>query len=258
MVTPATMGWNMVSSSWRPRKYQGALDGFGVWLRLASVEQRGVHEDREDQHERRAGQGGHELDRQQVGPDVDLVLRGGLDVLDRAGLDHGEQALGVAAGAGGDGRRGGGDARRRPGRWRPRCRRAGGLGGRRRRPWRGRPWPARAGARGSCSRPRRRRGRVGRGRGLLGGLGGGRLGAGLFGSLAEVLGDLGHGVSPPTYSGPLMPPSLRTRQKWIAMKMTITNGSISTCSTYQRNRVSVPISAPPSRTKRTWFPNTGV
>ena len=60
------------------------------------------------------------------------------------------------------------------------------------------------------------------------------------------------------HSGPEMPPSLRTRQKWIAMKMTITNGSIRTCSTYQRSSVSVPISAPPSSTKRTWFPNTGV
>ena len=35
MVTPATIGWNMVSSSWRPRKYQGAFDGFGVKLKLA-------------------------------------------------------------------------------------------------------------------------------------------------------------------------------------------------------------------------------
>src|SRR5688500_11352884 len=37
MVTPATMGWNMVSSSWRPRKYHGALEGLGVWLVLAWV-----------------------------------------------------------------------------------------------------------------------------------------------------------------------------------------------------------------------------
>ena len=37
MVTPATMGWNMVSSSWRPRKYQGALDGLGVKLKLAAA-----------------------------------------------------------------------------------------------------------------------------------------------------------------------------------------------------------------------------
>src|SRR5437588_10195178 len=35
IVTPATIGWNMVSSSWRPRKYQGAFDGFGVRLKLA-------------------------------------------------------------------------------------------------------------------------------------------------------------------------------------------------------------------------------
>ena len=37
MVTPATMGWNMVSSSCRPRKYHGALEGFGVAFVLASV-----------------------------------------------------------------------------------------------------------------------------------------------------------------------------------------------------------------------------
>src|SRR3546814_7435 len=36
IVTPATIGWNMVSSSWRPRKYHGALEGFGVSLKLAS------------------------------------------------------------------------------------------------------------------------------------------------------------------------------------------------------------------------------
>src|SRR3954469_10437743 len=35
MVTPATIGWNIVSSSCRPRKYHGALDGFGVRLKLA-------------------------------------------------------------------------------------------------------------------------------------------------------------------------------------------------------------------------------
>ena len=54
MVTPATIGWNIVSSSWRPRKYHGALDGFGVWLKFGELEQRRVHEDREDQQERRA------------------------------------------------------------------------------------------------------------------------------------------------------------------------------------------------------------
>jgi hypothetical protein len=53
------------------------------------------------------------------------------------------------------------------------------------------------------------------------------------------------------HSGPEMPPSLRTRQKWIAMKMTMMNGKNSTCSTYHRKSVSGPISAPPSSTKRT-------
>src|ERR671915_2020052 len=37
IVTPATIGWNIVRSSCRPRKYQGALEGFGVRLKLASV-----------------------------------------------------------------------------------------------------------------------------------------------------------------------------------------------------------------------------
>src|SRR4051794_23016472 len=37
MVTPATIGWNIVSSSWRPRKYHGAFDGFGVRFTLASA-----------------------------------------------------------------------------------------------------------------------------------------------------------------------------------------------------------------------------
>src|SRR5829696_8060954 len=36
MVTPATIGWNIVSSSCRPRKYHGAFDGLGVWLGLAN------------------------------------------------------------------------------------------------------------------------------------------------------------------------------------------------------------------------------
>src|SRR5687767_9987539 len=34
MVTPAIIGWNIVSSSCRPRKYHGALDGLGVWFGL--------------------------------------------------------------------------------------------------------------------------------------------------------------------------------------------------------------------------------
>src|SRR2546428_8232769 len=37
MVTPATIGWNIVSSSCSPRKYQGAFDGFGVKFGLARL-----------------------------------------------------------------------------------------------------------------------------------------------------------------------------------------------------------------------------
>src|SRR6266542_2089481 len=36
MVTPATIGWKYRSSSWRPRKYHGALDGFGVRFEFAT------------------------------------------------------------------------------------------------------------------------------------------------------------------------------------------------------------------------------
>src|ERR1700730_3740148 len=36
IVTPATCGWKYRRSSCRPRKYHGALDGFGVWLMFAS------------------------------------------------------------------------------------------------------------------------------------------------------------------------------------------------------------------------------
>ena len=53
------------------------------------------------------------------------------------------------------------------------------------------------------------------------------------------------------YRGPDIPPSLRTRQKWIAINITITKGNSSTCKTYHRSSVSVPISTPPSSTKRT-------
>ena len=66
-------------------------------------------------------------------------------------------------------------------------------------------------------------------------------------ALQQVFGDFSHWSIPsPAYSGPLMPPSLRTRQKWIAMKMTMTNGSRSTCSVYQRRSVSPEISFEPS------------
>src|SRR5438270_3587117 len=37
IVTPATIGWNIVSNSCSPRKYQGALDGFGVKFGLARL-----------------------------------------------------------------------------------------------------------------------------------------------------------------------------------------------------------------------------
>ena len=96
-VTPATIGWNIVSSSCRPRKYHGAFDGFGVELGLASSSSGALTKIEKISRNAVMTSDGHELDRQQVGPHVDLVDRGGLDVLDRARLDHREQALGVPA-----------------------------------------------------------------------------------------------------------------------------------------------------------------
>src|SRR5207245_1732588 len=44
-------------------------------------------------------------------------------------------------------------------------------------------------------------------------------------------------LSSASYSGPLMPPSLRIRQKWTARNSTRTNGKASTCNTYHRKSV---------------------
>ena len=73
IVTPAIIGWNIVSSSCRPRKYHGAFDGFGVWFGVGQLQQRGVDEDREDERERQAGERGDELGGEQVRPGVHLV-----------------------------------------------------------------------------------------------------------------------------------------------------------------------------------------
>ena len=265
MVTPATIGWNIVSSSCRPRKYHGAFDGFGVWLMLASCEQRGVDEDREDERERQADERGDELGRR-AGAARCAPCRPGTALTSwiEPALDDGQQALGVTARAGADRdagaasavawttdatRSGDGDGAATGGR-RRRAAPAFGLGGpgaleqvggdaRLLGGWRGgrAARPAGSAAAGGRRRPAASSARLvaGRLRPASGGVRGSR-------SWQPSL--LGH-------SGPEMPPSLRTRQKWIAMKMTMTNGSNRTCSTYQRSSVSGPISAPPSSTKRT-------
>ena len=73
MVTPATIGWNIVSSSCRPRKYHGAFDGFGVCVRVGELSNGALTKIEKQERERRAGQGGHELGGEQVRPGVDLV-----------------------------------------------------------------------------------------------------------------------------------------------------------------------------------------
>jgi hypothetical protein len=47
--------------------------------------------------------------------------------------------------------------------------------------------------------------------------------------------------------GPEIPPSFLTLQKWIEMKITITNGRSHTWSVYHRINVSGPITGPPSK-----------
>ena len=69
-------------------------------VEVCKLEQWCVDEDREDQQERSDGKCGNELDDEQMRPDVDLVDRRRLDVLDRTRLDHREQPLGVTTGAG--------------------------------------------------------------------------------------------------------------------------------------------------------------
>ena len=249
-----------MSSSCRPRKYHGALEGLGVKLKLARGEERGVDHRREDQEERGHGQGGHELAHQQVGPHVHLVGGGGLDVLDGAGLDDREQALGVTLGAlgrrGGSGGHRGGGGRRRAAVWvavavppPPVATAAAGGRGSSRRRRRRRPPPRHRRPRAPPAARGRRPARLGARPTGGGGVRGRHSCVGLMWVML-----------PPrrAYSGPEMPPSLRTRQKWMAMKMTMMNGNSSTWSTYHRSRVSVLISTPPRSTNLTCDPNTGV
>ena len=193
---------------------------------------------------------GDELDDQQVGPHVHLVGGRGLDVLDRPRLDDGQQALGVTLRARGHRApaavatavAAAAAARRRRRRRRRRCRRrrCGPAGGR------GSCSPSSAAAAVAASPPARRRPPPARrgGRRRSGGPAlGGPLAAGVRGPQPWAASRHGRLASEP-HSGPEMPPSLRTRQKWMAMKMTMTNGNISTWSTYHRSSVSVPISTP--------------
>ena len=202
-----------MSSSWRPRKYHGAFDGFGVRLMLASSSSGALTKIEKTSSEGRARQRGHELDRRAGAATCGPCPPGWPYVLDGARLDHGEEALGVttraggrpAAGRGGDRRAAAGRsatatpppplgsrrlaAGRRP--WRPRLRSRRWAGILRRRP---RTWARRR----APARRRRRRPRPA----AASPLGRGRLGAGLFGPLAEVFGDLGHGASASHHSGP--------------------------------------------------------
>ena len=267
IVTPAIIGWNIVSSSCRPRKYHGAFDGLGVWLMLAVLQQRGVDEDREHEREQQAGERGDELGGQQVRPRVDLVDRLRLDLLDRAALDDGQQALGVPARPGADRH----DRRRSGVAWTTDVTRsatatppAAGARGRRVAAALGLRLGGAAAleevggdARSSARQPARTaQPRQVRRRPVRPAAGAAAPSAAAFSraSLARLSRCSGISVMRhPSrcggryHNGPLIPPSLRTRQKWIAMKITVMNGKNSTCSTYHRSNVSGPISAPPSK-----------
>ncbi len=99
-VTPATMGWNIVSSSCRPRKYHGALDGFGVALKSASSSSGAFTKIEKISKNAVTASAATNSTTSRCGHDVDLVDRRRLDVLDRTRLDHREQPLGVTTGAG--------------------------------------------------------------------------------------------------------------------------------------------------------------
>src|SRR5699024_2224437 len=62
---------------------------------VGEFEQWCVHEHGEHEHEHQTDQRGDEFDREQMWPDVDLVLRTRANILDRTRSNHGEQAMGV-------------------------------------------------------------------------------------------------------------------------------------------------------------------
>ena len=157
---------------------------------VGQLQQRGVDEDREDEQEGRDAQGGHELDQQQVGPDVDLVHAGwpsrpgwspALTTVSRRWV----WPPGPVGRGGGRGGGHGGAATAGGGRCRPR---------RHRRPRaRGRLRALEELGRGCRCRRRPRRPR--RRRPSPPPRAASALAAGLFGPLAEVFGDLDHGRS---------------------------------------------------------------
>src|SRR5581483_6599514 len=78
-------------------------------VEVGLLQQRRPDESGEDRHQRHQREQRDELADQQVRPGVDLVLGLGPGLLDRAGLDDGQEPLGVAPRpGGGGGRRGGG------------------------------------------------------------------------------------------------------------------------------------------------------
>ena len=290
MVTPATIGWNMVSSSCRPRKYHGAFDGFGVLLKSASCSNgaRTIAEKMVSAAVTISRDANSTTRR--CGHVCTLSCGLGARLLDRAGLDDREQPLGVTPGAGDGGRRERGGGRGGAGRacgggdFRTGRAARGGTGyveAERHSPVaaaleqvRGDP-PA-AGKldvahRLGCGRGSSRR--RGGGLGDLGDFGGrprpalrprplpprARGGRAPCGALCCVAaGVRGSRSWQHSYNGPETPPSFRTRQKCTAMKITITNGNNSTWRTYHRRSVSLLISLDPKRTYFTDVPNTGV
>src|SRR5262245_60913725 len=85
--TPACQGPKKTSISWRPRKYDGAFDGFGVRVARAgrtgrSLERR-VDQQRPDQQQKDDQQRAQELAAHQERPGVHLVVAGAGRLLDR-------------------------------------------------------------------------------------------------------------------------------------------------------------------------------
>ena len=100
IVTPATIGCEHLQQLLQTEEVPRRLRRVRRRVHVGEAEQRRLHQRREDGEERRQREDRRELEHEQVRPDVHLVLRLGARLLDRTGLDDGEQSLRVTAGTG--------------------------------------------------------------------------------------------------------------------------------------------------------------
>ena len=73
-MTPAIAAFMCSRSSWRFRRYQGALDGFGVTSALAWSSSGALTRNESRKRREREHHGGDELDEDEVRPDEDFLV----------------------------------------------------------------------------------------------------------------------------------------------------------------------------------------